>query len=119
MVAFHWSADAEVAFCALQSALTTAPVLQLPIFDEPFIVECDVSNVGIGVVLHQGRGLVAFFSCQLALRHAVLATYERELMGLMLVVRHWRPYLWGWSFLIRTDHYSLKFLLDEKLATIP
>jgi hypothetical protein len=25
----------------------------------------------------------------------------------------------GWSFLIHTDHYNLKFLLDQKLATIP
>jgi hypothetical protein len=35
------------------------------------------------------------------------------------VVHHWRPYLWGHTFVVRTDHYSLKFLLDQKLATIP
>ena len=35
------------------------------------------------------------------------------------VVRHWRPYLWGRSFRIRTDHYSLKFLLDQRLSTVP
>ena len=34
-------------------------------------------------------------------------------------VRHWRPYLWGRSFRIRTDHYSLKFLLDQRLSTVP
>jgi hypothetical protein len=34
-------------------------------------------------------------------------------------VRHWRPYLWGRPFLVRTDHYSLKFLLDQRLSTIP
>jgi hypothetical protein len=33
-------------------------------------------------------------------------------------VRHWQPYLWGHPF-IKTDHYSLKFLLDQKLATVP
>lgn len=32
---------------------------------------------------------------------------------------HWRPYLWGHSFIVRTDHYSLKFLLDQRLSTIP
>ena len=26
---------------------------------------------------------------------------------------------WGQRFLVRTDHYSLKFLLDQCLATIP
>jgi hypothetical protein len=35
------------------------------------------------------------------------------------VVKHWRPYLWGHRFLVRTDHYSLKFLLDQRLSTVP
>jgi hypothetical protein len=48
-----------------------------------------------------------------------LAAYEQELIGLVQAVRHWRPYLWGRSFIIRTDHYSLKFLLDQRLSTIP
>ena len=37
----------------------------------------------------------------------------------MHAVRHWRPYLWGRAFLVRIDHYSLKFLLDQRLSTIP
>ena len=27
--------------------------------------------------------------------------------------------LWGWPFTVRTGHYSLKFLLDRRLSTIP
>jgi hypothetical protein len=45
--------------------------------------------------------------------------YEHELIGLVQVVHLWRPYLWGGGFLIRTDHYSIKYLLDQRLATIP
>jgi hypothetical protein len=70
-------------------------------------------------VLHQGAGPVAFFSKPIAPRHAKLATYERELIGLVHTVRHWRPYLWGHTFLIRTDHFNLKFLLDQRLNTVP
>jgi hypothetical protein len=62
---------------------------------------------------------VAFFSKSIAPRHAKLATHEHELIGLVYAVRHWRLYQWGHPFLIRTDHYSLKFLLDQKLARIP
>jgi hypothetical protein len=32
-VGFHWDADAEAAFHALQQALTTTPIFQLPNFD--------------------------------------------------------------------------------------
>jgi hypothetical protein len=116
---FRWSAEAADAFRSLQRALTTASVLQLPHFGRDFIVECDASGSGFGVVLHQGDGPVAFFSKQIASRHAKLAAYKRELIGLVIVVHHWRHYLWGHTFLIRTDHFSLKFLLDQRQSTIP
>lgn len=48
-----------------------------------------------------------------------IAAYERELIGLVQAVRHWRPYLWGRAFIVRTDHYALKFMLDQRLPTIP
>jgi hypothetical protein len=117
--AFRWSPEAEEAFKALQHALTSAPVLALPDFSKPFVVECDASGSGIGAVLHQDSRAIAFFSRALPPRHRGLAAYERELIGLAQAVRHWRPYLWGRSFVVRTDHQPLKFILDQRLATIP
>jgi hypothetical protein len=35
------------------------------------------------------------------------------------VVRHWHLYLWGWHFLVCTEHYNLKYLLDQCLSTVP
>jgi hypothetical protein len=70
-----------------------ASVLQLPVFDRVFIVECDTSGSGFNVVLHQGAGPMVFFSHQ----NAKLATYEREMIGLVQATRHWQPYLWGAS----------------------
>ena len=116
---FLWDEAALSAFRALQTALSTAPVLHLPDFSTPFVVECDASGSGFGTVLHQGSGPIAFFSRPIAPRHAKLAAYERELIGLVQAVKHWRPYLWGREFLVRTDHHSLKFLLDQRLSTIP
>jgi hypothetical protein len=116
---FKWSNEAEEAFHKLWLALTTALVLQLPDFDRVFVVECDASGFGVGAMLHQGGGPIAFFSRQMAPRHSGLAAYERELIGLVQMVRHWRAYQWGREFVVKTDHYSLKYLLDQRLATVP
>jgi hypothetical protein len=88
-------------------------------FDAPFIIECDASGSGFSAVLHLETGPIAFFSRQIAPHHAKLTAYECELIGLVQAVRHWRPYLWGHEFVVRTDHFSLKFLLDQRLSTIP
>lgn len=94
-------------------------MLQLLDFEQRFVVNCDASASGFGTVLHQDGGPIAFYSRAVAPQHAKLAAYERELIGLVKAVRHWRPYRWARSFVIRTDHYSLKFLLDQRLSTIP
>jgi hypothetical protein len=109
---FAWDDAAVVAFSALKAAVTSAPILAMPDFAKLFVIECDASTVGFGAVLVQEGHPVAYFSQPVAPRHRALAAYERELIGLVQAVRHWRPYLWGRRFLVKTDHYSLKYLLD-------
>jgi hypothetical protein len=116
---YRWTNGATTAFKALQTALTQAPILYMPDFTKDFIVDCDASGIGFEAVLHQSDGVVAYFSRPIAPSHAKLAAYERALIGLVHAVRHWRPYLWGHTFRVRTDHYSLKYLLDQRLSTIP
>ncbi|WVZ97288.1 hypothetical protein U9M48_042837 [Paspalum notatum var. saurae] len=108
---FTWDDAVAAAFAALKAAVTMAPVLAMLDFSKLFIVECDASSHGFGAVLVQEGHPVSFFSRPIAPRHRALAAYERELIGL--------PYLWGRRFVVKTDHYSLKYLLDQRLATIP
>lgn len=114
---FQWTDEAVQAFNKLKELMTTTPVLALPDFAQPFIVECDASDSGIGAVLLQNGRPVAYFSRMMAARHRSLPAYEKELIGLVKAVKHWHSYLWGRVFLIRTDHYSLKFLLEQKLLS--
>jgi hypothetical protein len=86
--AFRWSPEAEGAFRALQQALTMAPVLQLPAFDEALIIECDASGTGFSTVLHQGRSPITFFNRPIVPRHAKLAMYERKLIGVARQAGH-------------------------------
>ncbi|KAF2306096.1 hypothetical protein GH714_012447 [Hevea brasiliensis] len=81
--------------------------------------ECDASDSGMGFVLQQSGQPTTYFSRPLASRYKGLPAYEKKLIGLAKAVRHWRAYLWGRHFLIRTDHYSLKFLLEQRVITSP
>ncbi|KAJ1700090.1 hypothetical protein LUZ63_008602 [Rhynchospora breviuscula] len=115
--AFRWSHDASLAFNNLKRAMTKAPVLTLPDFTKPFIIETDASQSGIGAVLMQERRPLAFFSKGLGIKNQSLSTYEKELLAVVTAVQKWRHYLLGGSFVIRTDHISLKHLLEQRINT--
>jgi hypothetical protein len=102
--AFLWTPAATQAFEALKQAITSPPILRLPDFTQPFIIECDASGTGLDAVLMQEKLLIAFLSKALKGRELVLSTYENELLSLVTVVHKWRPYLLGHSFVVRIDH---------------
>jgi len=49
---FQWTNAATIVLTTLKEVLSTAPVLQLPDYTKPFIVDCDASGTRFGVVLH-------------------------------------------------------------------
>ncbi|KAD6453241.1 hypothetical protein E3N88_07946 [Mikania micrantha] len=114
---FHWNDEAWSAFNALKTALTTAPVLHLPDFDKEFVVECDASSDGVGAILSQAEHPIAYFSKGFTPSTRFKSAYDRELLALVLAVQKWNHYLFGRHFLIRTDHYTLKFLLEQRVTT--
>ncbi|KAH7521906.1 hypothetical protein FEM48_Zijuj07G0081600 [Ziziphus jujuba var. spinosa] len=59
---FKWTQECDEAFQQLKMALTTAPILALPDFSQPFVIECNPSGNGIGAVLSQNDKPFAYFS---------------------------------------------------------
>nr|GFC83558.1 retrotransposable element Tf2 [Tanacetum cinerariifolium] len=88
--AFVWTKEAQSAFVHLKEVMVNAPVLKLPDFNEPFIVETDASGEGIGVVLQQSGHPIAYYSKKLAPRHHSLSTYEKELLAVIQALHKWR-----------------------------
>lgn len=112
---FHWNDEAHEAFDILKLCLTTAPTLTLPDFSKDFVVETDANEKGIGAVLMQDQHPIAYISKALSPKHFRLSVYEKELLSVVHAVSKWHHYFTGRHFIIRTDHQSLKFLLEQRL----
>jgi len=68
-------------------------------------------------VLMQEFHPIAYFSKALSPKHQAQSIYEKEFMAVVLAIEKWRPYLLGRHFMIRTDHFSLKYLMEQKFTT--
>nr|GEY51864.1 hypothetical protein [Tanacetum cinerariifolium] len=64
-VKFDWEEKAEVAFQLLKQKLCSAPILALPEGSENFVVYCDASHKGLGMMLMQKEEVIAYASHQL------------------------------------------------------
>ncbi|RVW53188.1 Retrovirus-related Pol polyprotein from transposon 17.6 [Vitis vinifera] len=115
--AFHWTEGSNQAFMALKQAMITAPVLALPNFSKEFIIETDASGQGIGAVLMQEGHPIAYISKALSDRFQTLSTYEKEMLAILMAIKKWESYLVDRHFVIKTDHQSLKYLLEQQVTT--
>ena len=50
---FKWTSECQTAFDHLRKCLTFAPTLAMPNWTQPFIIDTDASDAGIGAVLSQ------------------------------------------------------------------
>ena len=57
-VSFQWNEACQLGFERLKEALTTTPVLALPIGNEGYVVYPDASRQGLGCVLMQTRRVI-------------------------------------------------------------
>ena len=108
-----WTSAQQIAFDKLKYALTHAPVLALPNFDQPFEMETDASDVAVGSVLTQQSRLVAYFSKSLTTAEHNYPVHDRELLAIILCCKRWRPYLDGQRTTVYTDHKPLIHLQSQ------
>ncbi|KAK9100712.1 hypothetical protein Scep_024142 [Stephania cephalantha] len=113
-VKFQWSKECEESFAQLKNLLTTAPVLTLPEAGKGFMVYTDASHKGLGCVLMQEKGTVAYASRQLKIHEKNYPTHDLELAAVVFALKIWRHYMYGEKFTLYTDHKSLKYLFTQK-----
>ena len=111
---FSWSPECARALVAIQSILSSSPVLLLPRLGNIFIVRTDASGKGLGGVLLQELDdqlhPVSFVSRKLLDRETRYSTIERECLAIVWVLSKFSRYLWGVEFTLQTDHKPLTYL---------
>ncbi|GJV05619.1 putative reverse transcriptase domain-containing protein [Tanacetum coccineum] len=113
-VKFDWGEKEEAAFQLIKQKLCSAPILALPKGSENFIVYCDASHKGLGVVLMQNEKVIAYASRQLKIHEKNYTTHDLELGAVVFALKIWRHYLYGTRCTVFTDHKSLQHILDQK-----
>ena len=118
-VKFKWTNECQTAFEEIRRRLVTAPILAFPDYERAFILDTDASDIGIGAVLSQvqedgSERVIAYASRVLTRPERRYCVTRRELLAVVTFVQHFRPYLLGRRFLLRTDHGSLTWLSNFK-----
>ncbi|GFX90406.1 retrovirus-related Pol polyprotein from transposon 17.6 [Trichonephila clavipes] len=118
-----WNSSCQNAFEELKTRLSKNPVLYSPDFTKPFIIQCDASNLGIGVVLSQvcenEEHPIMFLSKKLSLAEQKYSTTEKECAAIIFAVQKLKCYLDGHQkFVIQTDHNPLVWL-EKNTETNP
>ena len=109
-----WDEATQAAFEQLKEKLVQAPILQYPDCSKPYILDTDASLEGYGAVLSQEvdgqEKVVAYYSKTFTPPERNYCVTRRELLAVIKAVKHFRPYLFGRKFRLRTDHASLIWL---------
>ena len=111
---FVWTDRQQAAFEALKACLISAPILGFPTEDGHFLLDTDASLFTVGGVLNQIQGdrevVIAYASRSLRLSQRRYCTTRREMLAAVVMCTHFRLYLRGVQFTLRTDHSSLRWL---------
>ena len=118
-VIFQWNEAQQHAFEILKEKLITAPILSSPDWTQPFTLQTDSSQYGVGAVLCQTLSgeekVIAYASKSLNKAQKNYMVSDRECYAIIWGIRHFRTYLIGKRFELLTDHSALQFLNTMRL----
>ena len=113
--------ELNLSFEQLKQQLIKPRIVRMPDPQRDFIVEIDGSRLALGAVLKQkfdDTGVehpVGFYIRSLTGSKRNYVAYELEMYAVVRAVEHFRMFLLGKEFLLRTDHSALRNLLRRDL----
>ncbi|XP_039435333.1 uncharacterized protein LOC120417379 [Culex pipiens pallens] len=118
---FTWTKEAEDGFRELKAVLTSAPILGNPDFSKLFTIESDASDRAVGAALVQEQDgvtrVISYFSKKLNRTQRRYSAVEKECLGVLSAIQHFRHYVEGTKFRVITDARSLLWLFNVGAET--
>lgn len=114
---FRWTPECQHSFDELKNHLTSPKTLAYPDFTTEFTLTVDASKTGCGAVLSQNDLPIAFASKAFSKADMNKATIEQELIAIHWSIRHFKFYLLGNHFTVKSDHKPLIYLFNMKDPT--
>ncbi|MBW0500384.1 hypothetical protein O181_040099 [Austropuccinia psidii MF-1] len=120
---FIFNEESHSQFQILQEAFTTAPILSHFNPSLPAIVNTDASDYALGAVMSQlsdsGKHPISFDSHKLLPAELNYEINDKELLGIVWSLEHWRAFLLSLSnpFEVFTHPSSLKYFMSFKVLT--
>jgi hypothetical protein len=74
----------------MKEFMGTCPVLALPDFTLPFVLECDASNEGIGAFFMQGGHPIVFKSRNISQPERLYSIDDKEMLAIMHALTKFR-----------------------------
>jgi hypothetical protein len=118
---YVWTEECQHAFDQLKEALMTSPILSYPLPNKPFVLDTDASDKAVGAVLSQEQDgaekVIAYMSKALNKHEQSYCVTRKELLAVVLSLRHFHPYVYGQKLLLRTDNAAVSWMRNLKLPT--
>lgn len=109
-----WDMNTEKEFQKLKNLLINAPVLQYFDINQPIVVSVDASSYGLGAMLIQNNGVVAYSSASLnELQRVRYAQIEKELLAVVYGLEKFHHFVYGNKITIHSDHKPLVNLIKK------
>ncbi|KAI4293446.1 hypothetical protein PAPHI01_2720, partial [Pancytospora philotis] len=118
----QWDDRALAAFKNLKEKIGNATKRAQPDFKNPFILITDASDEAIGAILAQKTNsgkeqMISAYSKALDATQKRYSVTDKELLAVVKAVDHYRHYLLGKQFTLKTDHKALAYLWEASNPT--
>jgi len=115
---FRWGPEQQTAFESIKAALTHAPVLALPDWQDaetPYVMITDASYHGLaGVLMQKGRP-ISYESRKLNSAESRYSPTELEMLAVVHCCKVWRCYIEGRDVHVYTDHKPNTYLSTQNM----